>query len=179
VGVGAGRQQSTFSRLVLGPYLLLLAGVWHIARVLSREPPYNTLVPGILVGRRPFPTELPSKVRSVVDLTAEFPAQWPSSITYLNVQVLDASAVCGAELLKATREVAALPRPVFIHCAQGHGRTATLAAALLLLDGHVDTPQDAQNAVSQARPLAVPNGNQCAALEAFASLLRKPSRPME
>ena len=38
---------------ILLPYLLYLWAVWHIIRLVSREPAYNTLTDGVLIGRRP------------------------------------------------------------------------------------------------------------------------------
>ena len=44
---------------ILLPYLLYLWAVWHIIRLVSRESAYNTLVDGVLIGRRLLSAELP------------------------------------------------------------------------------------------------------------------------
>jgi protein-tyrosine phosphatase len=53
---------------------------------------------------------------------------------------------------------------VLIHCAQGHGRTATIAAAVL---ARLELAADAEEALSRiraVRPFAIPSREQKAAL---------------
>ena len=61
-------------------------------------------------------------------------------------------------------EVARLPRPVYVHCAEGHGRSATVVAALLLLTEQVSTVEEAISNVRQARPGVGLNRQQIALL---------------
>lgn len=56
----------------LPPYLMLTWGTWHLARWLSRERAFDEVVPGVLVGRRLLPGELPMGVFAVLDLASEF-----------------------------------------------------------------------------------------------------------
>lgn len=55
-------------------------------------------------------------------------------------------------MLALVREVAEWPGAVYIHCAQGHGRTGTLAAAVLLAKGYCDTVDAVIARLRAARP---------------------------
>src|SRR5436190_940901 len=48
--------------------------------------------------------------------------------------------------------VAAHPGPMVVHCAQGHGRSAMVMAALLVRRSLAATPEEAVRRVKQARP---------------------------
>jgi len=63
---------SVISIATLLPYFLYLWAVWHVVRLASREPPYNSLPGGVLIGRRLLSRELPSEANVIVDLTCEF-----------------------------------------------------------------------------------------------------------
>jgi len=45
-----------------------------------------------------------------------------------------------------------LPCPISIHCVQGHGRTALMAALLLIALGTERNPDDALQRIKQIRP---------------------------
>jgi protein-tyrosine phosphatase len=57
-----------------------------------------------------------------------------------------------AAFVVLVQEVAQWPEPVYIHCAQGHGRTGTFAAAVLLAKGHGDSVEAAVGQLRAARP---------------------------
>ncbi|MCZ6918573.1 MAG: dual specificity protein phosphatase family protein [Gemmatimonadetes bacterium] len=176
-GVGAGlfgKQPDGSLRLVsvavLLPYLLLAWFVWHIARVLKREEPFDSLIPGVFIGRRLLAHEYPEEIRSVVDLTCEFaePLQVRACRPYRAFPILDASTPSTESLLDVVRHIAESGQGVFIHCAEGHGRTGLVAAALLLSLGHADTPERAMAMVQQRRPQALLNTVQQRAVESYA-----------
>ncbi len=148
--------------LILAPYLLLLWSVWHLSRTLRRESPFNELVDGIIIGRRLLPGEYPEGIESVVDLTAEFPesSRTRQGRTYRAFPILDASPSTPAALDGIARVIMDLPGDVYIHCAEGHGRTALVATSLLLARGDVRSADEAITWVLERRPLARMNATQ-------------------
>ncbi len=155
---------------VLLPYLLLAWLVWHIARVLKREESFDELIPGVFIGRRLLAHEYPEEIRSVVDLTCEFaePSEVRTNRPYKAFPILDASTPSAESLFEAVRHIGESGPGVFIHCAEGHGRTGLVAAALLLSLGHAETPERAIAMVRQRRPKALLNTVQQRAVESFA-----------
>jgi protein-tyrosine phosphatase len=153
--------------LLLLPCLLLLWGLWHLQRRLSREPVCNEIAPGLWVGRRPFPRELPGGVGLVVDLTAEFPTACPAipGREYRCLPILDASVPDERAFRRLVDELADRPGVVYLHCAQGHGRSGMVAAALLLARGLAADANEAVKMVRRARPGARLGNNQRRVLE--------------
>jgi hypothetical protein len=135
------------------PFLLFTWGVWHLLRLLSREPVWNELAPGLLLGRRVLSHELPPDVGLVVDLTAEFiePVGVRTGRTYRSLPILDAGLPDVKRLAEVAREAAAFPGRVYVHCAQGHGRTGLFAAAVLLARGAAKDAGEAIRLVKAAR----------------------------
>jgi protein-tyrosine phosphatase len=143
------------------PVLVALAPftgfAWCIARAqhaLRRGPVSHEVMPGVWVGRRAGARDLPPEVATVVDLTAEFwePAEVRDGRKYLCVPTLDARAPDERSFLQALEYVAAADGPVYIHCAQGFGRSAALAAALLVRRGLARDADEAVAMLKAARP---------------------------
>ena len=158
---------------ILLPYLLYLWGVWHIIRLVSREPAYNTLADCVLIGRRLLSRELPAGTRTVVDLTSEFPepSVLRSVANYVAAPMLDASVLPPQSLADLASQIATAETPLYIHCAQGHGRTGLVAALFLLARGDADNPDTAIEMIQSSRPLVGLNGVQRASLLATSKLL--------
>jgi protein-tyrosine phosphatase len=140
--------------LLLLPYLLVTWGLWHLQRLLSREPCCHEVAPGVWLGRRPLHRDLPAGVVLVVDLTAEFfvARGVRSGREYLVLPTLDASAPDEARFRALLLRLAEHPGPVYLHCAAGHGRSALLAAALLLARGLASDDRQAEERLRQVRP---------------------------
>jgi protein-tyrosine phosphatase len=140
--------------LLLLPYLALSWLVWHVQRRLSREDPCNEVAPGLWLGRRPFAHELPAGVLLVVDVTAEFavPRWLRGRYRYLCLPTLDTFAPDEAALVALVGHVAASAEPVYVHCAQGHGRSAVVVAAVLLARGLARDAAEAETLLRTARP---------------------------
>ncbi|MFP2912107.1 tyrosine-protein phosphatase [Pyxidicoccus sp. 3LFB2] len=163
--------------LVLLPYLLLTWGTWHLARKLSREPAHAEVVPGLRVGRRLLSGELPPGTGAVLDLTSEFiePHGIRTACRYVSLPILDASTLPVDRVAPVLRELATLREPLYVHCAQGHGRTGMLAAALLLARDQASDARTALTLVQRARPGVRLSPAQARALEELAAALRAPS----
>jgi protein-tyrosine phosphatase len=136
------------------PYLLPTWLVWHILRFSSREDCCNEIAPRLWLGRRPLAHELRPGTDLIVDLTSEFtaPVRSADGRTYRCVPVLDGSVPMDAVFRQIAEEIAAWPGQVYIHCAMGHGRSATVAAAVLLLRGIAADPRESVALLRKARP---------------------------
>ncbi len=153
-GKRADGRRAWWAVALLLPYLLLTGILWHLLRLVSREPPCHEVAPRLWLGRRPLATELPPGVDLVIDLTAEFTA--PSAVTagrtYLCAPMLDALAPAERQLRDVIERATDWPGVVYVHCAQGHGRSALVVAALLLRRGLATDVQHALALLRQARP---------------------------
>jgi len=142
------------SQFILLPYLIISWVSWHLERIISKENVYDEIVPGIWLGRRAFSIELPAEAELIVDLVAEFPAAAgvADKYQYISAPLLDAAAPnkkAMTELLNALKDK---DERMYIHCAQGHGRSATVLAAILILRGVVGTLAEAEQLIKSKRP---------------------------
>jgi hypothetical protein len=144
------------ARALLGPYLLPLS-LWRVHR--QEGNPDDHVASGVRLGRLITPRRARSLiaegVTSVLDLTCEHAEVGPFlSIDYRNIQVLDLTPPGLDELSESVQFV--LERmgngDVYIHCAQGFGRSAIVAAACLLALDSALTVDEARRRVEQARP---------------------------
>jgi protein-tyrosine phosphatase len=159
------------------PYLVVNWVVWHLYRLLAREPCSHEIVPGLWLGRRAFAHELPAGVELVVDLTAEFAAPRDLVVgrVYHCLPTLDATAPDEDHFHAAVEKIVAWSSPVYIFCAQGHGRSATVAAAVLIRRGLAADAAKAEDMLRRLRPGVRLSRTQRRLLNRFASLLSKPS----
>ncbi len=136
------------------PYLLLTLTLWHLRRLFGGGECCNEIGPGIWLGRRPLRNELPDSIAVVVDLTAEMPE--PRQIvvgkTYICVPVLDASVPDDHLFRTLIEKVRDCEGNVYIHCALGHGRSATVVAALLFARKLVINLNEAVSCIKAKRP---------------------------
>lgn len=166
-------------RIVLFPYFALIETVWHLVRISSSEPAVQEVAPGIWIGRRLLNDDWKNDFNIVVDLTSEFSEpRSPRNVEhYLSVPVLDGMPPTEKAFLSSVKRVAKLPGTVFIHCAQGHGRTSTFAALLLICRGHARNVNDALNQIRAVRPAAQPNRSQRQYLELAAVQVEPATQP--
>jgi protein-tyrosine phosphatase len=143
-----------WSLLLLGPYLLFSLTVWEILTRVSREDCCHEIVPGLWVGRRPRIGEIPADVGLLVDMTCEFPRphQDCNNVEYVCVPTLDGMVPGDEPFRRALSKVVNCKAPAYLFCAQGHGRSATLAAAVLIERGTVADVESAEVLLGQARP---------------------------
>lgn len=154
--------------LIFSPYLCTSYGIWHLWRRLSAEATYDQLTPTLYLGRRPLAGELPDDVTLVVDLTSELRV-CPAILArcqVLALPTLDGMPPASTAAFDALiRALADEPRVIYVHCAQGHGRSALVAAAILLRRGEVQTPATALALLKSRRPGVALHHKQLAFLE--------------
>jgi protein-tyrosine phosphatase len=138
----------------------------ELARSLTNEPVANEVASGIWVGRRPRLHELPPGIAIVIDLCAELTSAdgVAEGRTYLAIPALDATAPTPAQIARAVDAVLAANGAAFIHCAFGHGRSATVAAAVLVRRGDA-TLADVEQKMQAHRPRIGLNAYQLDALD--------------
>lgn len=137
----------------------------ELARSLTDEPVASEVAAGVWVGRRPRRHELPAEIAIVVDLCAEMAAApgVADGRRYLAIPTLDATSPAPAEIARAVDAMLAARGPAFIHCAFGHGRSATVAAALLVRRGDA-VLDDVEDKLRACRPRIALNAHQRRAL---------------
>lgn len=142
------------NQFFLFPYLIITWSCWYALRRITRQKPYHDLTENILVGRRLLSTELPEGIVHVVDLTSEFSEpQKLRSLSYFSFPILDGSIPNRELMLDWVEQVANLSGKVYIHCAEGHGRTGMFTAILLVKMGCFQTSLDAISFIQSKRPL--------------------------
>lgn len=159
------------SVVVLLPYRLLTQCLWQLQRRLSKEPGAHEIVPGLWLGRRPTFEELPAEVTLLVDLAVEFPrsCRTASGCEYLELPCLDTAAPEWEPFREAVQRIATHPEAVYVHCALGHGRSATVVVAVLIARGLAANPVEAEAQVRALRPGIDLSAEQRALLQRFCS----------
>jgi hypothetical protein len=154
--------------LVMLPYLALTWGVWHLQIWISKEPISNEIAPGLFVGRRCRLAQMPSGTSKVIDFTAEFSGEGAArrTVQWLSIPILDG---CGPDLDDYRAGFAFVGDPgdskIYMHCANGHGRSVTFACALLVKLGIASTLEDAIAMVLGRRARASLNQEQRKSLQ--------------
>ena len=170
-----GGIQSPFNVILLFPFLLSLWTAWYLLRITKREPAYDWLTNKIVIGRRLLSSEFPEDIDHVIDLTCEFTEPKAlRSASYHLFAVLDGFVPTITQLREWVALATKLSGTIYIHCAEGHGRTGLFAAALLLHLGECQTPDDALARIQSKRPKVRLGNRQREALEAFFESSRSP-----
>lgn len=104
-----------------------------------------------------YPLEgLPKGVATVVDITAEFPKSCRSDLTYICVPSLDVTLPEAKDFLEAAYTVMSLEKDnlgsVYVHCANGHGRSALFIVLIMMLEGAIETPAEGKEIFRRNRP---------------------------
>ena len=120
---------------LLWPYHVGLRAKLALQRRLSSEPSFDRVGEHYYIGAWPSEEKLvPTVQPAVLDVTCELPLQvLPPA--YLNLAVWDTHAPTPAQIeqgVKWALQQRAAGRPVLVHCAHGHGRSATVLAAILI-----------------------------------------------
>jgi hypothetical protein len=150
---------SPIAWLLLGPYLLLNAVTFWFYRRGSREPAFAQAGENLYFGRRLIQSEAEIAVRlgwqSVLDLAGEFSeARSLRAVPrYRSLPILDATAPTEQQLRSAVEwlQESIQVGPTYVHCALGHGRTATAVLAYLLTSRAIDTIDEGLSALRAQR----------------------------
>ena len=125
----------------------------------ERNGALHEIAPNLWLGRRPSASEASALVAegewAVVDLTSEFQeTRLLRNGKYLCLPILDHTAPTPTQVESALGFIAAErpARKVLVHCALGHGRSATIVAAWLLRNKTVKTAIEADQRLRQIRP---------------------------
>jgi hypothetical protein len=141
------------ARLILLPYWLFL-DLFH--RLMDRRDHRFTAVevaPGLLLGGYPGARPLATGVDLVVDVASELPrAVATRELEYLYVPCLNRRAPEAAALSRALPRLAAHRGRILIHCGAGKGRSAALAAAVLMARGEAESLDEAERLIRALRP---------------------------
>lgn len=139
--------------LVHAPFLAAAWLAWQLRRRRSKEAVFDEVAPNIFVGRMAPFADLPPGTRLVVDLTCElWPPRAVRRAAYRCLPTLDGTAPERGAFWALVDELALIDGPIFIHCAAGHGRSATLAAALIMQRGHAADATAAEALMKSRRP---------------------------
>lgn len=144
------------------PWLLFTWLIWLLIALINREPPLSH-IPGtrLWISRYPlFGVDLHA-FDQIFDLTAEFPALGRKATTHECLPNLDGVALTR---WTPTQNVDANQR-ILVHCAQGHGRSATFSSVLLAELGLFSSPEAAYRAILDARPGARLSASQRAQIQ--------------
>lgn len=163
--------RSLWISILLLPYLWLTYALWRFDG-LTVKLAHAEVVPGLWIGRRPLPAALPEGVRLVVDLTSEFrPPRYRDGVTVWCLPMLDGTPGTVAALVEAVRRVA-LEDGVFVHCAQGRGRSGLFVAGILMARGEAENADAAWRRITGVKPDARLNAKQRRMLRAVEAQLQ-------
>lgn len=145
---------SLWAIALLLPYLSLIWGIWQIKRLLIK-PAYHQITPNIWLGRRLNIDELPAEIDLIIDLTCEFqePGNLITDRVYICHPTLDADAPEPAILQDLVKTMGDRPdKNIYVHCALGHGRSASVVAAYLLITKQLTSIEEAIAFLKNIRP---------------------------
>jgi len=152
-GKNAAGRISPVSFTLMFPYLLTLLAVWNLLRLFRKEEPFHELIPGVFIGRRLKGREMPEKMDAVLDLTCEFfePESIVRSKKYISFPIMDGFIPDEKKLLELIYSLEGVRGNLYIHCAEGHGRTGLIAMCILLSRGLAADPAEALAAIRKVR----------------------------
>jgi len=147
-----------WSKLLNAPYLFVYGTTFFLLnRIISYEEPWHRLQEDIYIGRWLSAKESEKllaleEITNWVDLTSERKdsLQVRSTTNYLSLPTLDASVPTPERLLATLAKLQ--PGITYIHCAQGHGRTALFTIALLMQREATKSCEEALEKIVTARP---------------------------
>ncbi len=122
-----------------------------LLRLRSEQDRWHEIVDGLWLGART--NTLPPGLGRIVDLTAEHARVGGPDVDYVLIATLDGRAPDEGAMRAAIAQMQADPRPTYVHCFAGKGRSATFVAAYLLQTGVVETVEAAELFMQERRPV--------------------------
>ena len=158
-----------FDHLLLFPYLLFIWMIWRFSTILDKSKPFNQLTENIWIGRRLLDKEEIQSIDLVIDLTCEFSEsiELIAVKEYLSFPILDAGVPNEKELKRLLNYIKGFNGNIYIHCAQGSGRTGVVTCGYLLFIGKAKTIEEAYQFAKSKRPSVKLNSNQIHFLRNF------------
>nr|CAD1817880.1 unnamed protein product [Ananas comosus var. bracteatus] len=170
-----------WSMLLFSPYLIFVRIFVPLRRLKRREPLYTEISEGLYVGGWPSSLEdLPPGNPAVIDCTCELPrSSAVSGSAYLCIATWDTRAPQPSQIESAVRWACrkrALKKPVYVHCAFGHGRSVCVMCALLVALGLAEDWKAAEKMIEEKRPFIKMNALHRKSLEEWSRHLLSPQR---
>ena len=167
---GQNGRLSWLSWLLLGPYHSLNNLCLWAARF-SREPAFHEILPGLYLGRRLSPDQAGMlSVGAVLDVTAEL-SECSSflrpGVDYRLLPTLDKRPLLPEQIAQAVEFIRCAQAPVYVHCALGHGRSASVVAAYLLAIQEVHGVDEAETFLAKIRPQVGLTAQQKQSVQAY------------
>ncbi len=166
----------TISWLLFWPYFLLNHLLLAVTAALGRENAIDEVASNLFLGRRLTVRDrrvvAARPFSAVLDLTGEFAESGLLRRVghYRCIPLLDTAAPTQRQLTEGVAFIQAAVGggAVLVHCALGHGRSATFVAAYLVAEGKVSDEEAAVTALQPLRPGVKVSSCQRRALAAFA-----------
>ncbi len=166
---------SILSYLIFWPYFILNTIALALFRLFSQENALDEIIPdlylGCQLGIMDYKRFASKGIKNTLDLTCEFREIGfiRTKQNYLSMPLLDTTAPTLNQLNEAVSWITTHLEigPVFVHCALGHGRSATVVAAFLLKQGTVHNVKEAVEFIQAKRSSVELHPKQLAILEQF------------
>jgi protein-tyrosine phosphatase len=176
-------QLSLLSYVLFWPYYLLNGISLFAFRRIGAEDAFNKIEENVYLGcrlNRSDQHEIAKLgIKSVLDVTCEF-SETPAmrKLSYRCIPILDTHAPSLEQLRSGAEWIReeSVKGPVYVHCALGHGRSATFVAAYLLLFGKVRTAQEAIDKIKTLRPGVGLHSEQIARLEEMSGITKSDNK---
>ncbi|TKW07857.1 hypothetical protein SEVIR_7G335200v4 [Setaria viridis] len=147
-----------WSIVLFGPFLMLARAYAMVKRYMRKESVYDKIVEGLYLGGWPFLLKhLPPGSPSVIDCTCELPrSSFVPADEYLCLATWDTRAPTPYQIEHAACwacQKRSEGKPVYVHCAFGHGRSACVVCAILVALGVAETSKDVENIIRERRKI--------------------------
>lgn len=165
-----------WSILLFGPFLAFVRVYVLFKRLKRNEAAYNEIVEGLYLGGWPSSLDrLPPGEPAIIDCTCELPRDSSSSKNaYMCIPAWDTRSPQPLDIESAVRWACrkrSQKKPIFVHCAFGHGRSVSVMCALLVALGVAEDWKGAEKIIRGRRPFIRMNALHRKSLEEWSKCL--------